>query len=194
MATVKIEVSKTYMVELEVPRSELDITGLLKKAKRMVDFADSRVVYQGTESIGVTELEYTAEELAESEREEAERLAFEEVVERHQESLGADRNGMAISLSDEQKRLFVEGAYLMENDGPYRFFYSGGFGLAYTSPIYHSPMIGWEDLIIEADEAIGASGDSHHIFLEGVQDMGTLHVFEGDEVVKVRQIGMLFGS
>ena len=56
----------------------------------------------------------------------------------------------------------VEGKVIFAQSGDDFF----GNGKSYTSKVYENPT--WLDVAVVANEAIEATGDDHHVFLEGV--------------------------
>lgn len=70
--------------------------------------------------------------------------------------------------------------------GEYQIYYDGGWGDVYNGPVLKDPT--HLDLAVEADNAIRASGDEHHIFLEAAQ------VAQDSEPGRPGIISLIFGS
>lgn len=68
--------------------------------------------------------------------------------------------------------------------GEVRFDYDGGWGNAVAGEVLTNPT--YQDLWKAADRAVTMSGDSHHVFLESINDIGVQN--------GVRVVTMFFGS
>jgi hypothetical protein len=184
MAKLKIKVTKTYTVELEADRP-LQYDVLMEQAKSLVYNEDANVVFKGISTHGIDSIEFTAEENAQIEKEDKIEKARYDKINSILERLNCDR--VIVSLSNEQQDAIVNGDMFATGDKKYQFIYSGGFYYKpVSSDVYHSPMISWEDVLIEANKAIWKSEDFHHVYLEDVRDLG---MNDG-----IRVFGFFFGS
>jgi hypothetical protein len=180
MAKVAVTVHKTYEVEIEVPREEIDYHALKREAEDLVYRGDSNVVYKGISSGGLDRILYTDEETAQILNEQAEEDDRWSRVSKVIEEAGC--TNVIVSLGEELEEKVIENAPFC--NVRHRFVYSGGFGEGYESPIYADSN--WLDVICEADDAIEESGDKHHVFLE--------RVYEADVVDDVVVYTFSFGS
>lgn len=170
MAKIKVLVIKTYEVEINIPIEEIDYDVCQSEAVRLVEMEDSNIVFKGIESKGFSDIELTEMEQIEDQECQNEEAARWEKIEELQKEMNI--SNFTISLGKDSEEDILDDMNFIDDAGPYQIIYDGGWGNSYKSEIYHSPMLAWEDILVEASNAVEYSGDDHHIFLEAVNSEG----------------------